>query len=42
MGSGKQGSVEVDIHVAEQEIGIGVEVDAQLDEEDERVRGMNG
>ena len=36
MGSGKQGSVEVDIHVAEQEIGIGGEV------EDERARCVNG
>ena len=42
VGSGKQGSVEVDIHVAEHEIGIGGEVDAQLEEEDERVRGVNG
>ena len=42
MGSGEQGSVEVDIHVAEQEIGKRGEVDAQLEEEDERVRGVNG
>lgn len=32
--------MEVDIYVAVQEIGIGGEVDAQLEEEDERVGGM--
>ena len=33
--------MEIDIYVAVQEIGIGGEVDAQLEEEDERVGGMN-
>lgn len=32
--------MEVDIYVTVQEIGIGGEVDAQIEEEDERVGGM--